>query len=79
MSDDYLDDDVHDWPSVSIDIDTLWCIWNELNAICARDGAPTGVCPDYFNNLKDTVGTLLPEKYRKPWHPKYVRRKEDEA
>jgi hypothetical protein len=59
-------------------IDTIWCAWSELNRIRARDGAPEGVCPDYFDGLVEEMRGLLPEEYQKPWHPKYVRNNQND-
>jgi hypothetical protein len=58
------------------DIITVWCAWNEMNAIRARDGSPDGVCEEYWSELVENLKNMLPEKYQNPWHPRYVRLKE---
>jgi hypothetical protein len=40
--------------------------WYEMNAIRARDGAPAGVCHDYWSRLVDQLGELLGND-AKPW------------
>lgn len=50
----------------------MWQAWNELNAINARDGAPSGVAQEYFDQVIADLEKCLGEKYTKPWHPSFV-------
>jgi hypothetical protein len=59
-------------------IDIIWCAWYEMNAIQAREGAPEGICHAYWNDVVNELEYMLPKKYQNPWHPKYVRKKENE-
>lgn len=44
----------------------LWAAARELNAICARDGAPEGVSEDYFAALVEEIRQALGGEI-KPW------------
>ena len=54
-------------------IEVIWCAWDELRKIRARDGAPEGVCPEYFSSLTDDLKDMLPKEYQNPWHPRDAR------
>ena len=44
----------------------LWACWFEMNAINARDGAPSGVSQQYWDNLINLAGEASSTK---PWPP----------
>ncbi len=44
--------------------------WREFNAIRARDGAPVGVCHEYWNQLTEQLRELLGDDDAKPWMTK---------
>jgi len=38
---------------------TLCHVWELMNKIAARDGSPTGICPDWFSELKDRLKDVV--------------------
>lgn len=44
--------------------------WREFNSIRARDGAPAGVCHDYWNQLTEQLRELVGNDDAKPWMTK---------
>ena len=49
----------------------IWQAWFELNAIHARDGAPSGVSEEYFEKVVDDCEAALESLGYKamPWPP----------
>lgn len=47
----------------------FWSAAFELNAIRARDGAPQGVDPEYFDRLVNAMGNRYPCGGIPPWPP----------
>jgi len=47
--------------------------WREFNAIRARDGAPAGVCHDYWNEMTESLHALVGDDDAKPWMTKATR------
>jgi len=41
------------------ELKTIAQVWQELNSIKARDGAPSGVCPEYWSDLTERVRDLF--------------------
>jgi hypothetical protein len=72
-----MDATVKESLTVQKDIETIWCAWHEMNAIRAKDGAPDGICENYWSQVVENLKNMLPEKYQNPWHPKYVRQRDE--
>ena len=44
----------------------IWYVWNEFNAIRARDGAPEGVSYDFWNSMTEVMRKFLGDDAQ-PW------------
>ena len=47
--------------------------WREFNAIRARDGAPAGVCHEYWDEMTESLNALVGDEDAKPWMTKATR------
>ncbi len=45
----------------------LWYAWHEFNAIRARDGAPTGISEEFWNEITEKMSKFLGDDNTKPW------------